>query len=124
MAHIITPDEWLQMFDASGEDIVPDFLGSYTAISYITLDTPDGEPLDPFKALGAWITARGLERDDLEGALAFIAAQGRNRIWLDVFSLPKTYTNMSKVKRTYKSAGVVYGGLNRADSYHLRLVLL
>jgi hypothetical protein len=79
------------------------------------------EEVVPFNIDGVWIKTRGLERDDMEAALTYLAAQGRSKIWLDVVSSTK-HLDMRKVQRTYECAAVVFGVLNYGDSQHLQQV--
>jgi hypothetical protein len=122
MVHVITIAEWLNMFDDSEMNILSQHVGTYVAISYITHEVLPPEQRVPFPFAGVSVTPRGHEGDVIRTGLEYLAACGIKKVWIDVFSAPEE-ADMGRVERTYRSASIVYGLLNRNDSRHLRQVL-
>ncbi len=122
MVRVITIAEWLDMFDASEIHILSQHVDTYAAISYITHGLVPLESRVSFPFAGVSVTPRGNEGVVIKTGLEFLARQGLDRVWLDVYSAPKE-ASMRRIERTYQSAAIVYGLLNAEDSQHLRQVL-
>jgi hypothetical protein len=120
MVSFVSEEEWQSWFIYDGDySIRAEFVGGYVAISYISDRVGEG---GVHKLGNSWVKFRGVESADLLRAIPFLAASGCGKIWLDTVSAPDD-VDMTKVQRTYESASVVFGVLNRADSQHFLQVL-